>query len=140
MLNFYSELFDGKFELEFIPGKKNVNLKEHALPKTPDQVEEEKAHVAEYLANGWIKRSISKFGAPTLFVRKKDRKLRWVVDFRKLNDITINITLNMLKMEELRATLTRAKFISKFDLATAFHQLKVRSENTWKLAFFTVLG
>ena len=54
--------------------------------------------------------------------------------------ITINIASNMLRMEELRATLTGAKFISKFDLATAFHQLKVRQEDTWKLAFFMVMG
>ena len=53
------------------------------------ELEEVRKQLREYLDKGWIRPSSSAFGAPVLFVRKKDQSLRMCVDYRGLNARTV---------------------------------------------------
>ena len=56
----------------------------------PDELKELKAQLKELLAKGFIRPSISPWGAPILFVKKKDGSLRMCIDYRQLIKVTIN--------------------------------------------------
>jgi len=116
------------------------NFKGRVLLKSPEQMLEEKKNVEEYLAKGWIKKSTSKYGFPTLFVRKKDGSLRWCVDFRELNKVTEPIVPDLPRMDVLKTNLAKAKYITKVDLQSAFHQIRIKPEDTYKFAFLTCVG
>ena len=55
----------------------------------PKEMEELKSQLEELLDKGYIRPSISSWGAPVLFVRKKDRSLRLCIDYSELNKVTI---------------------------------------------------
>eukprot|EP00873_Tetraselmis_striata_P041131 jgi/Tetstr1/461395/TSEL_006507.t1 len=71
-----------------------INLESDEPPKertyrmSPAELQEVRSQLEELLAKGWIRPSKSNYGAPILFVRKKDGTLRMCVDYRKLNDLT----------------------------------------------------
>jgi len=73
-----------------------INLKDNSIlfygplyPLTELELEKLKKQLKELLDKGFIRKSTSPAGAPVLFVRKKDGTLRLVIDYRKLNDMTI---------------------------------------------------
>ena len=74
-----------------------------------------------YLSKGWICPSSSGFGAPVLFVRKKDGSLRMCVDYRALNAQTIRDAYPLLVVDDLLDHLTSARVFSKLDLSQGYH-------------------
>jgi hypothetical protein len=63
--------------------------------------EEIKAQLQDHLEKGWIRPSSSDFGAPVLFVRKKDGSLRMCIDYRSLNKLTVKDRYPLPHLEEL---------------------------------------
>ena len=94
----------------------------------------------ELLEKGFIRPSVSPFGAPILFVKKKDGTLRLVVDYRMLNKITIKNRYALPRIDDLLDRLHDAKFFTKLDLASGYHQIRVKEENIKKTAFRTRYG
>lgn len=73
------------------------------------------------LEKGWIRPSVSPYGAPVLFARKKTGELRLCIDFRSLNSNTRLDVFPLPHIADLLDRLGRAKFFTSIDLATAYH-------------------
>ena len=73
------------------------------------------------LEKGWIRPSVSPYGAPLLFVHKKTGKLRMCIDYRALNRQTKLDVFPIPRIADLLDRLGRACFFSSVDLATAYH-------------------
>ena len=99
------------------------------------------AFVEENLAKGFIKASQSEYSAMPFQVSKKGTtERRTVVDYRELNAQTVKSSYPLPRMDELFDRLQGAKFFSKLDLRTGFHQIRIVPEDTHKTAFRTSRG
>ena len=92
------------------------------------------------LRKGLIRPSASPWGSPVIFVDKRDGTTHLCVDYRKLNDVTIKNKYPLPKIEDLLDQLSGARVLSKIDLRTGYHQLKVRETDIPKTAFITRYG
>jgi len=99
-----------------------------------------KKQIEELLAKGFIRPSSSSWGAPVIFVDKKDGTRRMCVDYRALNDITIKNKYPLPMIEDLFDQMRGAKVFSKIELRSSYHQLKIRQEDIPKTAFTTRYG
>ncbi|XP_068328272.1 uncharacterized protein [Pyrus communis] len=86
---------------------------------------------------GFIRPSTSPYGAPVLFVRKKDGTLRLCIDYRQLNRVTIKNRYPLPRIDDLFDQLQGACVFSKIDLRSGHYQLKIKSEDVPKTAFRT---
>src|SRR6201995_787903 len=107
---------------------------------SPPELDELKKQVADLLAKGFIQPSKSPFGAPVLFVKKKDGSQRMCVDYRALNKLTIKNKYPLPRIDELLDRLQGAKYFSKIDLRSGYHQVRIADENVHKTAFRTRYG
>ncbi|KAJ8761702.1 hypothetical protein K2173_004478 [Erythroxylum novogranatense] len=83
---------------------------------------------------------IELFSAPVLFVKKKDGSLRMCVDYRKLNQVTVKNRYLLPRIDDLFDQLQGAKFFSKIDLRSGYHQLRIKESDVLKTAFRTRYG
>jgi hypothetical protein len=79
-------------------------------------------------------------GTPTLFVDKKDGSRRMCVDYRSLNKVTIKNKYPLPRIEDLFYQMREVKVLSKIDLRSGYHQLKIRMEDIPKTAFTSRYG
>jgi hypothetical protein len=98
------------------------------------------ARVRELLAKGFIEPSISPFGAPVMFARKKDGSLRMVIDYRQLNKITVKNRFPLPRIDDLVDQLRGAAVFSSADLSSGFWQIRIKDEDVPKTAFKTPQG
>ena len=98
------------------------------------------AQLEELLSKGFIRPSISPWGAPVLFVKKKDGSLRLCIDYRKLNKVTIRNQYPLPRIDELFDQLQGSRVYSKIDLKSGYHQLRVQESDGPKTAFRTRYG
>ena len=107
---------------------------------SPAERDEAERQVKEYLAKEWIQPSSSPYGAPILFVKKKDGTLRMCVDYRALNKITVKNRYPLPRIDDLFDRLQGAKFFTSFDLSQGYHQIRMSDEDVPKTAFNTPMG
>nr|GEU74860.1 putative reverse transcriptase domain-containing protein [Tanacetum cinerariifolium] len=86
------------------------------------------------------KPSSSPWGAPILFVKKKDGSFRMCIDYSELNRLTVKNQYPLLRNDDLFDQLQGSRVHSKIDLRSGYHQLKVREEDILKTAFRTRYG
>ncbi|GJW86912.1 putative reverse transcriptase domain-containing protein [Tanacetum coccineum] len=84
--------------------------------------------------------STSPWGAPVLFVKKKDGSFRVCIDYRELNKLTVKNRYPFPKIDDLFNQLQGSSVYSKIDLRSGYHQLRVRDEDIPKTAFRTRYG
>ncbi|GJZ29616.1 putative reverse transcriptase domain-containing protein [Tanacetum coccineum] len=89
---------------------------------------------------GFIRPSSSPWGAPMLFVKKKDGSFRMCIDYRELNKLTIKNRYPLPRIDDLFDQLQGSGYFSKIDLRSGYHQLRVREEDIPKTAFRTRYG
>ena len=94
----------------------------------------------ELEGKGFIRPSVSPWGAPVLFVKKKDGSLRLCVDYRELNKVTIRNKYPLPRIDDLFDQLQGSKVFSKIDLQSGYHQLKINPNDVPKTAFRTRYG
>jgi hypothetical protein len=96
--------------------------------------------ITDLLGKGLIEPSTSPYGAPVLFVRKKDGTLRLCIDYRALNRVTMKNRYPLPRIDELIDKVSQARYFTSLDLATGYHQIRIRPEDVPKTAFSTPFG
>jgi len=104
------------------------------------ELAELKKQLQELLDKGLIEPSMSPWGVPVLFVRKKDGNLRLCIDYRELNRVTTKNKYPSPRIDDLFDQLVGAAVFSKIDLRSGYHQLKIKKEDVPKTAFRTRYG
>ena len=96
-----------------------------------------KENFKDLLDKGFIRPSISPWGALMLFVRKKDGSIRMCIDYRQLNKVTIKNKYPIPRIGDLFYQVQGARYFSKIDLRSGYHQLRVRDSDIPKTSFKT---
>ena len=105
-----------------------------------EETNELKRQLTDLLQKGFIQPSTSPFGAPVLFVHKKEGTLRLCVDYRALNKITIKNRYPLPRIDELMDRLVGSCYFTKIDLHSGYHQIRIKSDDIHKTAFRTRYG
>ncbi|GJW49272.1 putative reverse transcriptase domain-containing protein [Tanacetum coccineum] len=105
------------------------------LPRMPPA-----RQLQELSARGFIRPSSSPWGAPVLFVKKKDGSFRMCIDYRELNKLTVKNRYPLSRINYLFDQLQGSRVYSKIDLRSSYHQLRVHEEDIAKTAFRTRYG
>ncbi|KAJ9535560.1 hypothetical protein OSB04_un001305 [Centaurea solstitialis] len=127
-----------EFRIDLVPGAAPIAKAPYRL--APSELKELKTQLQELLDKGFIRPSTSPWGAPVLFVKKKDGTMRMCIDYRELNKVTVKNKYPLPRIDDLFDQLQGAKYFSKIDLRSGYHQLKVREEDIPKTAFRTRYG
>ncbi|GJU55399.1 putative reverse transcriptase domain-containing protein [Tanacetum coccineum] len=106
----------------------------------PSELEELSGQLKELQDKGFIQPSSSPWGAPVLFVKKKDGSFRVCIDYRELNKLTIKNRYLIPRIDDLFDQLQGSQFFSKIDLRSGYHQLRVHEDDIPKTAFRTRYG
>ena len=124
-----------------------INLEPEAKPiakapyrMAPAELAELKKQLEDLLEKGFIRSSSSPWGAPVLFVKKKDGSMRLCIDYRGINNITIKDKYPLPGIDELLDQLKGASWFSKIDLASGYHQIPIAKSDIMKTAFRTRYG
>jgi hypothetical protein len=102
-----------------------------------NELVELKKQIVEIQAKGFIRPSSSPWGAPMLFVEKKDGTQRMCVDYRSLNEVAIKNEYPLPRIEDLFDQMKGAGVFSKIDLRSGYHQLRIRESDIPKTVFQT---
>nr|GEY55650.1 putative reverse transcriptase domain-containing protein [Tanacetum cinerariifolium] len=103
----------------------------------PSELEELSGQLKELQDKGFIRPSSSPWGAPMLFVKKKDGSFRMCIDYRELDKLIIKNRYPFHKIDDLFDQLQGSQFFSKIDLRSGYHQLRVHEDNIPKTTFKT---
>jgi hypothetical protein len=103
---------------------------------TPE-LKELQMHLEELLRNGYICPSTSPYGAPVLFVKKKDETLRLCIDFRQLKKVTVKNKYPFPRIDDLFDQLREEKIFLKIDLKSGYHHVRIRDEDINNTSFRT---
>jgi len=104
------------------------------------ELAELKVQLQELLDKGFIRPSNSPWGAPVLFVKKKDGTLRLCIDYRQLNKVTVKNRYSLPQIDDLFDQLKGARVFSKIDLRSGYHQLRIKEQDIQKTAIEPVMG
>jgi hypothetical protein len=116
---------DVEFGIELVPETAPISRRPYRMP--PDELAELKKQLEELSKKGFIRPSISEWGCPALFVKKKkEGTLRMCVDYRPLNAVTIKNKYPLPHIDILFDQLSKAKVFSKIDLRSGYHQIKIK--------------
>ncbi|KAA0042309.1 reverse transcriptase [Cucumis melo var. makuwa] len=127
-----------EFTIELLPGTAPISQAPYRM--APSELKELKMQLQELVDKGYIRPSVSPWGALVLFVKKKDGTLRLCFDYRQLNKVTIRNKYPLPRIDDLFDQLRGAALFSKIDLRSGYHQLKVRESDIAKTAFRTRYG
>ncbi|GJU13998.1 putative reverse transcriptase domain-containing protein [Tanacetum coccineum] len=127
-----------EFQIELVPGAAPVARAPYRL--APSEMQELSNQLQELTDKGFIRPSSSPWGAPVLFVKKKDGSFRMCIDYRELNKLTVKNRYPLPRIDDLFDQLQGSSVYSKIDLRSGYHQLRVREEDIPKTAFRTRYG
>ncbi|XP_071926629.1 uncharacterized protein [Coffea arabica] len=117
------------------PRGQAFKMKPYRYPHSP-KIEIER-QITNMLKSRIIKPSNSPYASPVQLVKKKDNTWHFCVDYRHLNDLTVNDRYPIPNIDKLLDELYGARFFSKIDLRSGYHQIRVKMEDTYKTAFQT---
>jgi hypothetical protein len=128
---------DVEFVIELKPSTTPISRRSYRMP--PNELAELKTQLQDLLEKGFIRPSSLPWGCPAIFVKKKDQTLGMCVDYRPLNEVTIKNKYPLPRIDILFDQLTGAR-VSKIDLRSGYHQIRIRPEDIPKTAFTTRYG
>jgi hypothetical protein len=129
---------DIEFVIELLPGTPPISKRPYRMPV--NELVELTKQIAELQSKGFIHNSSSPWGAPVLFMEKKDRTQRMCMDYRSLNEVTIKNKYPLPRIKDLFDQMKGASVFSKIDLRLGYHQLKIWESDIPKTAFHTWYG
>nr|GFB34643.1 putative reverse transcriptase domain-containing protein [Tanacetum cinerariifolium] len=106
----------------------------------PSEIQELSDQLQELIDRGFIRPSTSPWGAPVVFVKKKDRSFRMCIDYRELNKLTVKNRYPLPRIDDLFDQLQGSSVYSKIDLRSSYHQLRIKDADFPKTAFRTRYG
>jgi hypothetical protein len=124
--------------IEIIPGSPPPSRPTYRMSEV--ELAEVKKQLAGLTQLGFIRPSKSPYGAPILFVKKKDGTLRMCIDYRALNKITIKNKYPLPRIDEMLDRLRGAKIFTKIDLRSGYHQVRIHADDIEKTGFNTRYG
>ncbi|GJT80918.1 hypothetical protein Tco_1055260 [Tanacetum coccineum] len=127
-----------EFQIDLVPGAAPVARAPYRL--APSEMKELSEQLKELSDKGFIRPSSSPWGAPVLFVKKKDGSFWMCIDYRELNKLTVKNRYPLPRIDDLFDQLQGSSVYSKIDLRSGYHQLRVREEDIPKTAFRTRYG
>ncbi|GKA19618.1 putative reverse transcriptase domain-containing protein [Tanacetum coccineum] len=127
-----------EFQINLIPGATPVARAPYRL--APSEMQELSNQLQELADRGFIRPSTSPWGAPVLFVKKKDGSFRMCINYRELNKLTVKNRYPLPRIDDLFDQLQGSSVYSKIDLRSGYHQLRVKDEDIPKTAFRTRYG
>ncbi|GJR47211.1 putative reverse transcriptase domain-containing protein [Tanacetum coccineum] len=127
-----------EFRIELVPGAAPVARAPYRL--APSELKELSDQLKELLEKGFIRPSSSPWGAPVLFVKKKDGSFCMCIDYRELNKLTVKNRYPLPRIDDLFDQLQGSSVYSKIDLRSGYHQLRIREEDIPITAFRTRYG
>ena len=106
----------------------------------PVELKELKLQLQELVEKGFIRPSVSPWGASVLFVKKKDGTLWLCIDYKQLNKLTVKNKYLLPRIDDLFDQLKGASIFSKIDLRYGYHQLRIKDVDVHKTMFRTRYG
>ncbi|GKC13093.1 putative reverse transcriptase domain-containing protein [Tanacetum coccineum] len=127
-----------EFQIYLIPGVAPIARAPYRL--VPSEMKELLDQLKELSDKGFIRPSSSPWGAPVLFVKKKDGSFRMCINYQELNKLTVKNRYPLPRIDDLFDQLQGFSVYSKIDLRSGYHQLRVREEDIPKMTFKTRYG
>nr|GEY16199.1 putative reverse transcriptase domain-containing protein [Tanacetum cinerariifolium] len=127
-----------EFQIDLVPGAAPVARAPYRL--APSEMKVLSEQLKELYDKGFIRPSSLPWGAPVLFVKKKDGSFRMCIDYQELNKLTVKNRYPLPRIDDLFDQLQGSSVYSKIDLRFGYHQLRVREEDIPKKAFKTRYG
>lgn len=121
-----------------LPGTAPISKAPYRL--APVELKELKEQLQDLLDKGLIRPSVSPWGAPVLFVKKKNGSFRICINYKELNKVTIKNKYPLTRIDDLFDQLKGVAYFSKIDLRSGYHQLRIGEEHILKSAFRTRYG
>jgi hypothetical protein len=121
------------FSIDLLPGSTPISKAPYRM--SLPELTELKIQLQELLDKEYIRPSVSPWGAPVLFVKKKDGTLRLCIDYRQLNKMTIKNKYPLPRINDLFDQVGGAKIFSKLDLRSGYHQVRIKDEDINKTTF-----
>ncbi|KAL4020691.1 hypothetical protein IC575_019472 [Cucumis melo] len=127
-----------EFAIELEPG--TVPISRAPYKMTPAELKELKVQLQKLHDKGFIRSSVSPWGALVLFVKKKDGSMRLCIDYRELNKVTVKNRYPLPRIDDLFDQLQEATVFSKIDLRSGYHQLRIKDGDVPKTTFHSRYG
>ncbi|KAG8491593.1 hypothetical protein CXB51_014776 [Gossypium anomalum] len=127
-----------EFGIELAPSTTPISIAPYHM--APTKLKELKTQMQELTNRGFARPSFSPWGAPVLFMKKKDGTMRMCIDYRQLNKVKIKNKYPLPRIDDLFDQLKGASLFSKIDLRSGYYQLRVRDSDIPKTAFRTRYG
>jgi hypothetical protein len=148
VLEYFEDVFK---EVPGLPPKRDIDLSINLmhvatlLSKTPykmstPELKELQMHLEELLKKGYIRPSVSTLGASVFFINKRDGTLRLCIDFRQFNKVTIKNKYPLPRIDDLFDQLKDSRILSKINLKSGYHQVRIKEEYINKTSFGTRYG
>ena len=145
LLTSFEDVFArSEFDLGHFSGIEHTIDTGHARPiklrmrRTPPCfIGEEEAHLKKMLQAGVIQDSTSDWASAPVLIRKRDGSVRWCIDYRLLNEVTVKDVFPLPLVDDCLDTLAGLVWFSKLDANSAYWQVKIKEEDRKKTAFIT---
>ncbi|GKC36005.1 putative reverse transcriptase domain-containing protein [Tanacetum coccineum] len=124
-----------EFRIDLVPKAMPIAKSPYSL--APTELQELSNQLNELQDKGFIRPSSSPWGAPMLFVKKKDGSFRMCIDYREMNKLTIKNRYPLPRIDDLFDQIQGSQYFSKIDLRSSYHQLRVCKEDIPKTSFRT---
>lgn len=125
-------------QIQLVPGAVPVQKKPYRY--APTQKDELEKQISDMLKRGVVQPSHSPYASPVILVKKKDGGWRMCVDYRYLNALTVKNKYPLPVVDELLDELAGAKYFTKLDLRSGYHQIRLVEGEEFKTAFKTHHG
>ncbi|WMV42152.1 hypothetical protein MTR67_035537, partial [Solanum verrucosum] len=129
---------DIDFAIDLESGTKPISIPPYHM--APAQLKKLKDQLHNLFTKGFIRSSVSPWGAHVLFARKKDESMKMCIEYRQFNKLTVKNKYPLPHIDDLFDQLHGASLFCKIDLRYSYHQLKIRALDIPKIAFTTCYG